>query len=173
MNEGAPNDWEKTVAAAVSAATRIAVCAIGNDLRGDDGAGLLCLRKIQSNSPGKIPGRSGEGRPVVFIEGGETPENETGRMRKFQPDLVLLIDAARADRRPGEIFLIEKEMISDEEVSTHRISLSILFRYLEESLGARVVFIGIEPLSTAINAPVSDQVRTSVSLLADYLRNCL
>jgi len=173
VDEGAPNDWEKTVAAAVSAATRIAVCGIGNDRRGDDAAGLLCLRKIQTNPPEKIPVGAGGGRPVVFIEGGETPENETGRMRKFQPDLVLLIDAARGGRRPGEIFIVEKEMISDEDVSTHRISLSLLVRYLEESLGARVVFLGIEPGSAAINGPVSAPVRTSVSLLADHLRRYL
>ena len=51
MNEDILDDWKKTVEAAVAAAARIAVCGIGNDLRGDDGAGLLCLRKMQKRSP--------------------------------------------------------------------------------------------------------------------------
>ncbi|MCX6566830.1 MAG: hydrogenase 3 maturation endopeptidase HyCI [Candidatus Aminicenantes bacterium] len=172
LNGDVPNDWRQAVAAALSRATRIAVCGIGNDLRGDDAAGLLCLRQLETNPPENFPRVSGD-RPAIFIEGGETPENQTGRMRKFQPDLVLLIDAARGGRRPGEIFIVEKEKFSDEDVSTHRTSLSLLVRYIEESVGALVVFLGIEPVSTEINGPVSDAVRTSVSILADHIRRYL
>lgn len=173
MNGAVPNDWRRAVAMALSKAERVVVCGIGNDLRGDDAAGALCLRALKIKSARNKSSRDSGDHPVLFVECGESPENQTGRMRAFQPDVVILIDAARSGGKPGEIFLVKKEMISDEEVSTHRISLTILIRFIEESIGARVVFLGIEPVSTEINGPVSDAVRTSVSILADHLRRYL
>jgi len=164
-----PNDWRKAVAAAAAPARRIVACGIGNDLRGDDAAGLLCLRMIRKILKERPRGGAGSGRKIFLLEGGEAPENQTGRMRKFRPDLVLLIDAARGGHRPGDIFLVEKEQMSDEDVSTHRVSLLRLVRYLEESLGAPVVFLGIEPVTTEIGEHVSGPVRMATSLLAEHL----
>ncbi len=139
------------------------VCSI-DDLQGDDAAEFFGTGCRRSAAPV---------RPVLFVDGGETPENETGKMRHFHPDLVLLIDAARGGRPSGEIFTVDPESIADEEISTHRISLSLLVRYLEESVGARVLFLGIEPVSTSLHAPISDPVRRAVDALAAFLEQTL
>ncbi|OQB51917.1 MAG: Hydrogenase 3 maturation protease [Candidatus Aminicenantes bacterium ADurb.Bin147] len=172
MNLCKPLDWKAAVTAAADSAGRVVVCGIGNDLRGDDAAGPLCLQRLRT----ALDGRSGGSAPVrrvLFIDGGETPENETGRMRNFHPDLVLLIDAARGGRAPGEIFIVDPESIADEEISTHRISLSLLVRYLKESVRARVLFLGIEPVSTSLHAQVSEPVRRAADELAAFLGQTL
>ena len=172
MNELSPLDWKAAVAASMDTAGRVVVCGIGNDLRGDDAAGILCLQRLRRALSGRSAG-SAPVRPVLFVDGGETPENETGKMRHFHPDLVLLIDAARGGRPSGEIFTVDPESIADEEISTHRISLSLLVRYLEESVGARVLCLGIEPVSTSLHAPISDPVRRAVDALAAFLEQTL
>jgi hydrogenase maturation protease len=106
---------------------------------------------------------------VLFIDGGETPESETSRIRSFRPDLVILIDAARSGRKPGDIFLVEKEAIADEEVSTHRISLALLVRFIEESIGARVLFLGIEPESTEPETAMSASVIRAIEAINESL----
>ncbi len=157
--------WAEDMSPALAGASRIVVCGIGNDLRGDDAAGPLCLRAMRKRHP-----KAEEGpRPVRWIDGGETPENETSFIRAFHPDVVILIDAARAGKPPGEVTLIQKEAIADEEVSTHRISLALLVRFIEESIGARVVFIGIEPESTNQGDPISAPVRKAMREVEDVL----
>lgn len=162
MTKQDASSWQAAIQASLSGADRVVVCGIGNDLRGDDDAGLQCVRMAAASA-------EAGGRTVVFIEGGETPENQTGRMREFHPDLVILIDAARSGRAPGEIFIVDPEKIADDEVSTHRISLGMLVRYIRESIGAAVLFIGLEPESTEIGGAVSVAVRASIEALSEYL----
>jgi hydrogenase 3 maturation protease len=169
VNTEPSTDWKQVVAAELEGTARVAVCGIGNELRGNDAAGVLCLRKLKNHPAKKVAAGPGGGRQVVFIECGESPENQTGRIRKFQPDLVLLLDAARGGRPPGDIFIVDPHRIADDEVSTHRISLGILVRFIEESIGARVLFLGLEPGETGIGTPVSEAVKASVSALSDYL----
>jgi len=169
MREPAVGEWREVLSSASREMSRIAVLGIGNDLRGDDAAGVLCVREA-----GKVWGLSREamtasGRSILLIDGGDAPESQTGPLRTFRPDLVILIDAARGGGPPGMVFRVEPDRISDEDVSTHRISLAMLVRYLEKSLETRVLFLGIEPASTEGQARVSPAVRTSVRLLAEAL----
>lgn len=165
VSDSPAGSWRAIAASAIDQAARIVVCGIGNDLRGDDAAGVLCLRSLER----RFASAETSPRAVLFIDGGETPENETSRIRAFRPDLVILIDAARSGRRPGDVFLVEKEAISDEEVSTHRISLALLVRFIEESIGARVLFLGIEPESTDSQTAVSAAVLAAVEAVGENL----
>jgi hydrogenase 3 maturation protease len=173
MTEPAADDWREQVDSAARSASRIAVLGIGSDLRGDDAAGVLCLREL-----GKVWGLSREAmtennRAIFLLDGGDTPESQTGLLRTFRPDLVILIDAARGGGPPGNIFRVDPDRISDEEVSTHRISLAMLVRYLETSLATRVLFLGIEPAALEWKEPISPLIRTSVRLLAEILAKSL
>jgi len=161
----AETSWTELLTESICGASRLILLGIGNDLRGDDAAGVLCLRELKSRFHGR--------RDILFIEGGETPENQTGRIREFRPDLVVILDAARGGGTPGKIFLIDKNLIADEDVSTHRVSLAMLIRYLEMSIGTRVVLLGIEPESTDFNHPISFRVRNGISVLVDYFLEIL
>ncbi len=61
--------------------SRGVVIGIGNDLRGDDGAGLIAARDLAAAT----------GSPLILA--GEVPENYLDVVRGHVPDWVLLVDA--------------------------------------------------------------------------------
>lgn len=146
---------------------RLVVLGVGNEERGDDAAGVLCLRLVRR--------AAGRRRDLLFLQGGVAPENMTGTIRAFSPSLVLILDAVLAGRRPGTIFAFDPESISEEELTTHRLPLSHLIRYLEKSIGCRVLCLGIQPQSLqaggALSRPVYLAIRTFARECAALLKN--
>ena len=108
---------------------------------------------------------------MKVLDGGEVPESATGIIRKFQPTHVLIIDAASAGHEPGTVFFVNKRKVPDDEITTHRIPFSHLVRYLEESVGCRVILLGIEPGDTQWGRPMSSAVSKSAEFLMDALED--
>ncbi len=163
--------WEKELGAIVGSAHRVVVLAVGNPDKADDGAGPAVAERLLAQSAG----RSGEGRPKPFlvIDGRETPESRTGEIRSFEPDLTLIIDATVGGRPPGAIFIVDRDRIADEGVSTHTISLLYLVRYLEESIGSRVAVLGIEPKRLDLEAGLAPEVEKAAAHVASALSRWL
>lgn len=135
---------------------RTCLVGIGADLRGDDSAGLAVVRAWlgEQRSPNE---------PVLLIlEGGPAPENLTGKIRAFQPELVLLIDAAHMDEPPGTIRWIPLDTIDGMSASSHSLPLSILAEYLTAELGCEVAVLGIQPGQNEIEAELTPAVRAAV-----------
>ena len=65
--------WTSVVRRELRGARRVAVMGIGNPDRGDDGAGLACVRALRKL---RLPAS----RSVRLIEAGPVPENFTGRI---------------------------------------------------------------------------------------------
>jgi len=159
--------WKRQLRREMLGAEKIAVLGVGNELKGDDAAGLLAAKALKKQMKHKT--RS----PVKVILGYETPENYTGEIRKFQPDLVLVLDAVLGGFKPGMVFPVDKEDIADNGVSTHKISLTVLMAYLEQALGCRVVVLGIQPQTLELGAEISASVKRSIENIADYLSGIL
>ncbi len=102
-----------------SGTPRICIIGVGNDLRGDDSVGLIVARRLSADE------RLQDSANILILEGGPAPENQTGKLRVFQPDLVLFIDAAHLDEPPGTIQLIRVESIDGMSASSHTLPLSI------------------------------------------------
>jgi len=168
MSEDPGNGWKKAFEAGRARAERIVILGIGHEWRGDDAAGLLFARDLEKRIASPGTSASKDGKAWLVMEGAEAPENQTGRIRAFRPDLIVLVDAARGGRTPGKVYLIDKDLIAEEDLSSHRIPLSFLVRFLEDSIGALVMFIGIEPESMAWQAPLSPAVRKTVAELVEY-----
>ncbi len=166
-------DWRVRLAREFRAARRLFVLGIGNPDRADDGAGSLCVQLLARDLRRSPPSDSSSRKPaleeVQVLDGGEVPESATGLIREFRPTHVLIIDAASAGHEPGTIFFIDKKKIADEDITTHRIPLLHLVRYLEESVGCRVVLLGIEPGPTLWGSPMSRAVRNAAGILADAI----
>jgi hydrogenase 3 maturation protease len=145
------------------AAQRVAVLGVGNIDRGDDGAGVLAAAALK-----KKLGQKGRSRLKVLL-GHETPESLTGEIRRFQPGLVLILDAAVSGKKPASVFLLEKKDIAVEDMSSHRMPLTLLVDYLEKSVGCRVLVLGIEPRSCREGAPLSAAVKKAAEMLSSYL----
>ena len=146
-----------------ASAARVAVIGVGNTGRGDDGAGVLAAAALK-----KKLGQKGRSCLKVLL-GHETPESLTGEVRRFRPDLVLILDAAVSRRKPGSIFLLEKKDMAVEDVSSHRMPLALLVDYLEKSVGCRVLVLGIEPRSCREGAPLSAAVKKAAEMLSSQL----
>ena len=140
---------------------------IGNIEKSDDGAGALCADILGREAPKKRP------RNLKIINGGDVPENYTGDIRKFEPTHVIIIDTCCAKKKPGAIFLVDPTKMSDEDISTHRMSLSMLVKFLEETIGCKTMVLGIEPKSLGWGTTISAPVQKAIITLTDYLRRYL
>lgn len=142
---------------------RVAVLGVGHDLCGDDAVGVRLAESLRRSM--------GETRDVLVVEAGSAPENFTGLLRRFRPNLVLVVDAAQMQAKPGTVRWLDWEDVEYTGASTHSLPLPILVRYLQSELGCQVALIGIQPQQTFqedwLSAPVRRAAReVSRSLLA-------
>jgi hydrogenase 3 maturation protease len=147
---------------------RVCLVGIGSDLRGDDSVGLMVARALLSDK------RFASAPHLLIVEGGPAPENHTAKIRAFQPELVLFIDAAQMDEVPGTIQWIPLDAIDGMSVSSHSLPLSMLARYLTLEIGCEVAVLGIQPQQNEINTELSPPIRAAVDeILAELSKNVL
>lgn len=139
---------------------RICILGVGNDLRGDDSAGLIVARKLSADE--SFVGAAN----VLVLEGGPAPENQTAKLRAFQPDLILFIDAAHLEEAPGTIQFIPLESIDGMSASSHSLPLSMLARYIMQELGCQVEVLGIQPAQNEICGELSSLVQAATDEIA-------
>jgi hydrogenase 3 maturation protease len=132
--------------------TKIALMGIGNNLRSDDAAGILVARALIES------GLIGDLKHVLVMDAGHAPENRTAELRRFAPDVVLLIDAAEMGETPGTIRWIQMEDLDGMSASTHSMPLSMLANYLTLELHCEVALLGIQPGSNDFGETVSAEV---------------
>jgi hydrogenase 3 maturation protease len=143
------------------ASPRIALVGIGNELNGDDGAGVRTARTLSQNFTEK-PG-------WLIIEAGLAPENFTGTLRRFQPDLVVLIDAAEMALPAAEIACLDWSAAGGWSASTHTLPLNMLSSFLVSELDCQVMVLGIQPVQMGMDQPLSQEVTRSVDeIVAEF-----
>ncbi len=144
---------------------RTCLIGIGSDLRGDDSVGVIVARRLLADQ------RFNNAPNLLVLEGGSAPENLTGKLRTFHPDLVLLIDAAHLEEPPGTIQLIPLDAIDGMSASSHSLPLSLLARYITSEFGNQVEVLGIQPaqneFDTELSAPVSAAVEDILNFMVD------
>ena len=135
---------------------RIAIVGIGNAFRSDDAAGVLVAHKlIRADSVQNLD-------TVLVMDAGHAPEYSTGELRRFAPDVVILIDAADMGETPGTIRWIEMDDLDGMSASTHSMPLSMLASYLTLALDCRVALLGIQPKSNDVGESISREVSEAV-----------
>ena len=141
---------------------RVALVGIGSELNGDDAAGIEVARML--NSASALPA------DFIAIDGGPIPENTSGPLRKFSPDLVILVDAADLGKPAGSVEWLEADMIDGMSASSHTLPLSVLGKYLEAELRCQVAYLGIQPAQLDFAAPLTIEVKRSVDLIVSIIR---
>ncbi len=160
-----PEPWSTLLRRSVGAARRIVVLGVGNTMKGDDAAGLIAAELLEA----ELAKRKANPARVRIIRAYDVPENFTGQIRAFGPDLVILVDAALGKRRPGSVFRVDVSTIAFEDLSTHKVPLSAFVRYLDEDMGAKTLILGIQPAAVAFGGPVSPAVRKAAARVAAAL----
>lgn len=154
--------------AALTPHARIAILGIGNELNGDDAAGVWLVRRLKSLLPNTPK--------LLLLDCGQVPENAISALRQLQPSLVLMLDAADFGGFPGEVRWIDPQDTSGFSASSHSLPFSVLSRYLVNEFNCEVVLVGIQPVSLEFDAGLSSQVKNGcatlqkelVSLLSDF-----
>ncbi len=136
---------------------------VGQEFGGDDAAGILVARRLLSAARDD----------VLIIEAGAAPENQTGALRKFAPDLVVFVDAAQMNAEAGTIRWLDWRDTTGISASTHTLPPYMLAQYLTAELGCEVALIGIQPMSNAFDAPPSAAVMDAVEQVVDGLSQLL
>ena len=144
---------------------RIAILGVGNELRGDDGIGPEVVRALRSPLAGR--------KNFFLADTGPAPENFTGAIRRFAPDMILLIDAAALYGEPGSIYWIDWGEASGFSASSHTLPLSILVEYLTAELGCEAFLLGIQPEATTLGASLSKPAEIAKDILVQALTETL
>jgi hydrogenase 3 maturation protease len=166
------NSWQTSLSRLLNQLTsesgeppRVAIVGIGNNLRNDDAAGMLVARELRHRECAADAGH------LLVIQAGHAPENVTGELRSFAPDLILLIDAAEMRDVPGAICWVPIQSIQGMSASTHSLPLSMLARYLTLELNCMVALIGIQPKSNDVGEIVSAEVLRAIDTVVDEICN--
>lgn len=139
----------------------VVLMGIGNPCRGDDAAGSRVAQQICS-APG-----------VCVIDAQDVPENYLCQVAGQRPDTIMLIDCVDLKSAPGSVALFDHDQTAAYWPSTHRVPVSLLVDYLEQTTHARIFLIAIQPHDTGFLQSMSAEVLSSVEGIADVLNDVL
>jgi hydrogenase maturation protease len=148
--------WLNALRASLSSAERVAVLGVGNVLRSDDGAGVVVAQALRSAC--RLP------PDWLLLECGAVPEACTGVLRRFAPDVIVLIDAVDMAAPPGTIAWFETWSSPGIAAgSTHGVPLDVLADFLRRDVHCRIGLLGIQPATLDFGEGLSKSGRAAVS----------
>ncbi len=136
-----------------------AVLTVGAVLRGDDAAGPMLSKMLETNPVGGW----------ANIDGGQMPEDQLAVVRRMSPDMLLLVDAADMGAEPGTIAVLDEHDVATNMLfTTHSLPITFLLKELKDCCG-RVVFLGIQPGQLEFMAPLTPAVSEAVEKIYGML----
>ncbi len=141
----------------------VAIVAIGNILRGDDGLGPKLIELLK---PRSLAAR--------LFDCGTAPENYIFPILSTSCDTVILVDAADIGEAPGSAKIFDLNEISNVSFSTHNPSPRLFTDLLKTGRDDLNIFvISVQPKTTALGAKLSDEVLKGLEDLADIFTEVL
>lgn len=140
---------------------KIVVLGIGNEIKGDDALGpnVVCkLNELFENN-----------NNIIVFDGGTVPENYTGLIRKEKPTHIILVDAVEMKKEPGYIRIVKKEEIANYKISTHAMPVSFLIKFMETTIGADIILVGVQPKNMELAEEISKEVEKSIEIVVNVL----
>lgn len=129
---------------------------VGNNLRGDDGIGGYIAKNFRKKN-------------WLSLNCGTAPENFTSIIRKNKPEILVIVDAADMNLKPGRFRIVSVKKIENIGVSTHSMPLSFLINYLSNSAG-KIIFIGVQPKTIKDSENISMELKKSVKEIIKILK---
>ena len=147
------------------ASHKIAILGVGNELFADDAIGLEVARYLLSTDFAHRKDR-------IVLVGGPAPESYCGVLRRFMPELVILIDAASMGQAEGSIRWLALEALEGCFLSSRAVPLRVMAAYLTADLGCVVGLLAIQPGKVMIG-PMSPSLQPKVIEIGEQLREVL
>ena len=140
------------------AGKRFGVVGVGNELKGDDGAGPAVVALLGAS-----------GAPFPAVNAAEVPENYGGWPERQGLEAVVFVDAVVFDGAPGDWRIVPIEDLMRSASNTHRLSLHFAIQYLREVWRGEAILVGIRPKSMKLGEPLSPEVNEASRELRDAL----
>jgi hydrogenase maturation protease len=180
---------------------RVCLLGLGNVEYGDDGLGVRLAEELKSEdrSPRaegnpKPEGRTGApdrsssdfgirpsfgprtsafGLQSQVIIAGTTPECSISRIADEGFDHVIFLDAVEFGGAPGSTVLLNSDEMAVRfpQVSTHKLSLSLLARQVEANSRTKAWLLGVQPETLRQGEPLSPTVQATLGLLLELLKS--
>ena len=142
---------------------RVVIVGVGNPIRGDDAVGPRIIELLEEKPM----------KNVLLLNTESVPEAFTGKVEKFNPTHVLMVDAANFRGEAGETKLITGAQIGGQAISTHSLPLNIFISYIEKSLNVDVLLLGIQPVSIGLGEPMTASLEAAAVSVANTLYQIL
>jgi hydrogenase 3 maturation protease len=137
----------------------ILLVGIGNTLKADDGIGPAICSRLKKVIPNNV------------IDAGTVPENYIQVIIKKAPKVILFIDATDFGLPPGTIKVFKADELSTVGITTHTLSPRLLTDVISQSISAKIIYVGIQPKSTQIGKPLSQEIQlTKEKLLKMFMQ---
>jgi hydrogenase 3 maturation protease len=140
---------------------RVVVVGIGNTLRADDGAGSF------------VAGRLRDKYPDVVFDAAQAPENYLAPIRRAEPAVVVLVDAADFGGSPGETRTAAAGDVEGLMMGTHAAPLSMFMNVLAAETGADVRLVAVQVATTELGREMTPEVAAAAEELASRLDELL
>lgn len=124
---------------------------LGNMDRGDDAAGLSIINALSREKTGHFYSEQ-QGLETVILD----------LIKRSRITRVIFIDSSDFRAEPGDFRLFKREDVEYDQISSHKIPLSIYAALLEMS-GKEVLILGIQPKSLEYGAELSDEVAMAIT----------
>ncbi|MCL2888843.1 MAG: hydrogenase maturation protease [Eggerthellaceae bacterium] len=181
---------DKLLEDAFSKASRIGILGCGSFLRGDDAAGSAIAQNLLDTlgdgsaafgdgseatalDPSPMSSKPAPGLQIQVFMGDVAPESLTGEIKRFNPDLLLIIDAIDMGLAPGDSRIILTEEVGGVSFSGHILPLPILIDYLEREIGCLILLLGIQTESLEFLAEMTPAVAFAVAELSNTIHSLL
>jgi hydrogenase maturation protease HycI len=126
-------------------------------MRGDDGVGPYLAEQLSRQTGLRV------------IDAGTVPENYLDEVVSFEPDLVIIFDAADFRGQPGEVRIVNEKTIPLAALSTHSIPLGVIYHLLQTDTEAAVIFVGVQPKRLDMLEGLSVEVKSGADEIIDFI----
>jgi len=72
-------------------------------------------------------------------------------------------------KEPGYIRTVKKEEIANYNLSTHAMPVSFLIKFMEATIDANIILIGIQPKKMNLGEGISKEVEKSIGIVVNTL----
>jgi hydrogenase maturation protease len=146
---------------------RVCVMGLGNTDYGDDGFGVYLAELIAT----RLTGSGNISLAHHVINAGTTPERLVGSVKGKDYDHLVFLDAVEFGGEPGSVLLLNADETATRfpQISTHKMSIGLLARYIKTSEGTDVWLLGVQPGSLKPSHGLSISVQRTMEMLAEML----
>ena len=142
---------------------KVAVVAVGNIMRGDDGLGPRLIEVLKKRAV-----------KASLFDCGTAPENYIFPILSTASDTVIFVDAADMGLEPGEAKVFDIDKIANVGFSTHNPSPRLFIDLLKTGKEDMNVFVvSVQAKTTALGSPLSDEVSGAIELIAECFEKAL